>query len=70
MEKKLHNSTTQILGTLLQILFQKKDLISVVPHPEDENLLNEKMASFTQLLLSYHFLNASYFCQKRADQPW
>lgn len=24
-KKKLHNSTTQILGTLLQILFQKKD---------------------------------------------
>lgn len=70
MEKNLHRSTTQIWGTLLQILFQKKDLISIVSHPEEDKLLNEKMASFTQLLVSYHFLNTSYFCQKRADETW
>jgi len=43
----------------------KERLMSIVPHPEEQNLLNEKMPSFTQLLLPYHLLNISSFSARK-----
>lgn len=42
----------------------KERLMSIVPHPEEQNLLNKKMPSVKQQPHCYHFLN-NYFSAKK-----
>jgi len=63
-DKKLHNSTTQNRRHFASKSHPAERLTSIVRHPEEQKLLNEKMPFLTQLLLSYLLNNSSLSARK------